>query len=225
MCGRYSFTKSSLPAELVQPEGLAVQVSPRYNIAPSQLCPIIPQDDPERIHLYQWGLLPHWAKDPKIGHKMINARAETIAEKPAFRDAFQSSRCLVLADGFFEWKKTSTGKQPFRILLQSEEVFFFAGISNKWTSEMGEDRYTFSIITTEPNELMKGIHNRMPVILTEQDKDLWLMDSSDAQIHLDLLQPFPSKYMKAYPVSPSLGNVKHDHPGLILPYEVPPTLF
>lgn len=221
MCGRYSFTKSSLPVELDQQENL----TPRFNIAPSQDCPIILQSHPEQVNMYQWGFVPHWANDPKIGYKMINARAETVAEKPAFRNAFRYSRCLVLADGFYEWKKTSTGKQPFRIVLQSEEYFYFAGISSIWRSQNGEERTTFSIITTQPNELMEDIHDRMPVILRETDKDLWLSDQLDSKIHLDLLQPYPADQMKAYPVSPTLGNVKLDHPGLILPYEIPPTLF
>ena len=169
MCGRYSFAQNPDPAVIVQPEGVEMVWEPRYNLAPTQYAPVIPQGDPKRIHLMRWGLVPYWAKDSSIGFKMINARSETITEKPAFRDPVKRSRCLVLADGFYEWKKTANGKQPYRIVLETEKPFYMAGISDQWLSPEGKKIQTFSIITTGPNELMKDIHNRMPVIFNQEN--------------------------------------------------------
>ncbi|MEM7369328.1 MAG: SOS response-associated peptidase [Bacteroidota bacterium] len=225
MCGRYSFTQSTLPGEIVQPENLEIEVKARYNIAPSQFCPIIPQTDPERVHFFRWGLVPHWAQDVSIGNKMINARGETLTEKPAFRDAFQRNRCLVLADGFYEWKKTATGKQPYRIGLSSEEAFYFAGLSSIWQHPSGELLPTFTIITTRPNTLVEDIHNRMPVILPKKQLASWMDPSAKTEDLQELLLPYPAEQMKAYPVARQLGNVRNDHPGLIRPYEPPLTLF
>lgn len=225
MCGRYTFTQSTLPGEIVQPENLEIEAKPRFNIAPSQFCPVLPQSDPDRVHFFRWGLVPHWARDASIGHKLINARGETVAAKPSFRDAFKRSRCLVLADGFFEWKKTASGKQPYRITLSSEEPFYFAGLSSFWQEPSGALLPTFTIITTQPNSLMEDIHNRMPVILHRHHLDMW-MDESSSPDHLkELMVPYPPELMKAYPVSQAVGNVRNDHAGLIQPYEPPPTLF
>ena len=224
MCGRYSFTQNPDPALIVKPEGTDIQWQPRYNLAPSQYAPVIPQRDSRRIHLMRWGLIPHWANDIKIGFMMINARAETITEKAAYRDPIKRSRCLVLADGFYEWKKTASGRQPYRILMESEKVFYFLLVSDEWIDPEGKIIHSFSIITTTPNELMEDIHDRMPAILNKEEGKKWLL-ARDSEEVIPLLKPFPSTLMKAYPVSPLVGNVKNDSPDLILPFTPPPTLF
>ncbi|MEM7660398.1 MAG: SOS response-associated peptidase [Bacteroidota bacterium] len=225
MCGRYTFTKVPKSESVINPDGVVLDLKPRYNQAPGQYALIRTQEAPTALSWHRWGLIPAWAKDKKIAYKLINARAETVAEKPSFRTAFQRYRCLVLADGFFEWKKTLSGKIPHWITLADESAFAFAGLSESWTSPEGKPLHTFTVITTEPNELMVDIHDRMPAILTEETARLWLQPDlveKDAQA---LLQPFPAGLMKAHPVSPEVGKVQHDHPGLIQPYEPPPTLF
>lgn len=224
MCGRYSFTQKPDPAIIVQPEGIEILWKPRYNLAPSQYAPVIPQGDPRRIHLMRWGLIPHWAKDMSMSFNMINARAETLSEKPAFRDPVKRSRCLVLADSFYEWKKIGSGKQPYRIMMESEKPFYMAGISDQWLNPEGGIIHSFSIITTTPNSLMLDIHDRMPAILGSKEAKQWIT-ARDYQGVASLLQPFASDKMKAYPVSPNVGNVRNDSEDLVLPYEPPPTLF
>ena len=142
---------------------------PNYNAAPTQNLPLILNSDPATISLGRWGLIPSWAKEQKIGNRMINARAETLLQKPSFRTPFRKHRCLVLADGFYEWKKTSDGKIPHRIALKDNQPFAFAGIWEMWTAPEGEEIRSFSIITTEPNQLMKPLHHRMPVILKKEN--------------------------------------------------------
>ncbi|MDX2246583.1 MAG: SOS response-associated peptidase [Bacteroidia bacterium] len=225
MCGRYTFTRTTDAGAVVYPEGISINANPRYNIAPTQYAPVIPMDDPLHTYYFRWGLIPHWAKDVSIGIKMINARAETLGEKPAFREPLRRSRCLVPADGFYEWKKTASGKQPYRITLQPESVFSFAGISDEWVSPEGNRIFSFSIITTEPNELMADIHDRMPVILSGEAEKKWLDPRTDVSEVITLLKPYNPFRMKAYPVSPQVGNVRADHAGLIQPYAPPALLF
>lgn len=215
MCGRYTFTQTP-DAEMVIPpeiEGQSWQAS--YNIAPSQYAPIIPMEDPKRIHLAKWGLLPSWAKDPKIAYKMINARGETAHEKPAFRQSFSRSRCLVLADSFYEWQKSAKGKQPYRIMLANEQPFYLAGLSAYWAHPEGYTLHTFTIITTTPNELMEPLHNRMPVILPKTQAFQWLQPTTPQASLKEMLLPFPSEEMKAYPVGAAVGNVRNNSPELI----------
>ena len=175
MCGRYSLTVSAEKLvnqfkAILPDEGFL----PKYNAAPSQKLPIITDSEPGKIQLYRWGLIPHWAKDISIGNKLINARAETINEKPSFRNAFRKQRCLVLADGYYEWQKTDTGKIPYRIILKNEEPFAIAGIWESWHDEADNEIRSFSIITTEANPSLTDIHNRMPVILNPDDTGKWL---------------------------------------------------
>ncbi|MDB4285701.1 SOS response-associated peptidase [bacterium] len=225
MCGRYSLIELPDGIELIPPDEGHPAHRVQYNIAPTHLCPVIPMHDPGHAYLYRWGLVPPWAKDIKMGYKMINARAETLDIKPAFRDPVRKNRCLVLADGFYEWKQTSTGKQPYRITLKSKKVFTFAGLSDTWMSPEGKKVHTFTIITTEPNELMVDIHDRMPVILDPVAGQSWLNPQIEIEEALNLLRPYQANLMKAYPVSPSVGNVKIDSEELIRPFEPPPTLF
>jgi len=226
MCGRYSYTEALDPVKVISPDADELQsgesgFKPRYNIAPSQYCPIIPMDDPDHIYLYRWGLIPFWAKDMRIGYKMINARAETLLEKSSFKKPVQKSRCLVLADGFYEWKKVGSTKQPHRITLKDGVAFYFAGLTERWKSPEGKWIHSFTIITTEPNELVSELHNRMPVILESAHIEQWLQAQTDIAEIMDLLRPYPAKQMRSYEVSPEVGNVKNDYPELVEPLHKP----
>lgn len=223
MCGRFTLTVD--PDELQQQFGLAApppaDLVPRYNIAPTQPVAVIPNAPERRLELFQWGLIPSWAKDPKIGNKMINARAETLAEKPSFRSALKRRRCLVVADGFYEWKKDGTrkqGKQPMYITLADGRPFAFAGLWEVWRNPADELIKTCTIITTEPNELLAEIHNRMPAILPPEAYDKWLTPGDlDAAQALPLLSPYPAGRMRAVPVSTLVNSPAVDSEQLVLP--------
>lgn len=220
MCGRYDET---IPIEqLAKRFGFdpdVIDFAPRYNIAPSQIVPIIVKAKENELRQYRWGLIPHWAKDPAIGHKMINARAETVASKPSFRDSFKNKRCLVPATGFYEWRKYGKTKTPMRITLTDEEPFAMAGLWSAWVDKKtGEVLPTFTIITTEANALLEPIHNRMPVILKRENEDAWLdPDNMDRQALQDILEPYPSELMKYYPVSTLVNSPHNDSPEIIEP--------
>jgi putative SOS response-associated peptidase YedK len=171
---------------------------------------IINDGEKNRLGDLKWGLIPSWAQDEKISYRMINARADTVTEKPAFRSSFQRKRCLIPADGFYEWKKIGTDKQPMRILLKDESIFSMAGLYDTWTAPDGRKVSTCTIITTTPNELMADIHDRMPVILRHEDEKIWLGKEQKVADLKALLRPFPAEEMIAYPVSKAVGNVKHD---------------
>ena len=212
MCGR--FTLSADLKSLLKKFGLSdldFEVKPRWNIAPSQAVPVIAV--PGRLELMRWGLVPSWAKDASIGHKLINARAETLAEKPAFRAAFKSRRCLVPADGFYEWRPAGKLKVPVRVRLKGGDLFAFAGLWETWRSpEDGEVR-TFTIVTTEANGLLKPVHDRMPVILKPEDEGRWLDTEEKEPARLTaLLKPYPSDRMEFYDVSPAVNSPKNDVP-------------
>ena len=219
MCGRY--TRHASWRDLVEYfrilDDPRWNLEPRYNIAPTQQVLIIRNGDngrePARV---RWGLIPHWAKDKSIGNKLINARSETVAEKPSFRDAFKKRRCLVVADGFYEWRKEGAKKQPHLIRLKSGEPIAFAGLWSAWTDkEDGSEVETDAIITTEANELLKPLHNRMPVILSPDEYDQWLdPESGDGR---ELLKPYPSDEMEHLPVSTRVNIVRNDDRSLIEP--------
>jgi putative SOS response-associated peptidase YedK len=221
MCGRFTMTVD--PAQLQDtfpwlnvPEGM----EPRYNIAPTQPVAVVPNNDENRIEFFNWGLIPSWAKDPSIGNRMINARAETLAEKPAFRAAYRRRRCLVLADGFFEWRKDpgKKVKQPMYIRLKTGEPFAFAGLWEIWNSADGSQILSCTIITTEPNELVSDIHNRMPVILPREGYSAWLNPSEIQPADLDdLLRPYPSTELAAHPVSTIVNSPGNDSPACVVP--------
>jgi putative SOS response-associated peptidase YedK len=216
MCGRYTLTKAPDEEKVIEPEGIEIPLIPRYNIAPSQFCPIVPMDDPIHIHFFRWGLIPHWAREASVGYKMINARAETLTEKPAFRNLLGNRRCLVLADSFFEWKKAGSKKQPYRIMLKSGEVFAFAGLTSRWRDPAdGQEIGTFTIITCEPNEVAALYHDRMPVILTRESARIWLDPKAELHDALSLLKPYPAAEMRAYPVSPAVGSPRNDSEDLV----------
>lgn len=217
MCGRFTlFTDPELLAERFQASLPADELRPRYNAAPTQQLPVILNDGSPAIQLLQWGLVPFWAKDPAIGSRMINARSETLTEKPAFRAAFKKRRCLVLADGFYEWQKTPDGKQPMRITLAAGEPFAMAGLWENWNAPDGSLLRTFTIITGEPNELVAPIHNRMPAILLPEHEAIWLDNAAEPAIWQDILRPYPAERMTAYPVSRRVNFVGNDDAELVM---------
>jgi putative SOS response-associated peptidase YedK len=187
-----------------------------YNASPSQALPVVTNTLPNTLQFFSWGLQPFWAKDVKAVKRSINARAETITEKPSFRKLLTSKRCLVPADGFFEWQVTDHGKVPYRILLKSEELFSFAGLWDKWADkETGEVLHTFTIITTEANEVVKPIHDRMPVMLSPEAEELWLDAHESQQELLSLLHPYQATDMKAFPVSPLVNSPLNNVPEVL----------
>lgn len=219
MCGRY--TLATTPQKLAESfSGFEVpaELPPRYNVAPTQPIAVVANNGQHKVEFFHWGLIPSWAKDPKIGNQMINARAETLGEKPAFRNAYKRRRCLVLADGFYEWKKEGDGaKTPMYIRLASGDPFAFAGLWEMW--QTAEDTIlSCTIITTDPNDLMAQIHNRMPVILPPAAYEQWLDPAERRPDDLQgLLQPYPAELMTAYPVSKMVNSPKNDSPALIEP--------
>ncbi|HHN47429.1 MAG TPA: SOS response-associated peptidase [Bacteroidales bacterium] len=218
MCGRFSLTSSeAILNERFRLAGGAVPYVARYNCAPTQNLAVITNDEPGCLQFFRWGLIPFWAKDEKIGNKMINARAESIAEKPSFRNAFRSRRCLVPADGFYEWK-SDNGKIPYRITLKSNEPFAMAGIWETWKSPSGSNIHSFSIITTAANALMQPIHERMPVILPPEAEETWLSGNNAEEIRA-LLKPYDPDLMQAYQVSKLVNSPRNDNPAIILPLE------
>jgi putative SOS response-associated peptidase YedK len=219
MCGRFTLKAdlddlADIFPEVVLPDTLA----PRYNIAPSQPVAVIANSGQNKVEFFQWGLIPSWARDPKIGNRMINARAESLAEKPAFRAAYKRRRCLVLADGFYEWQQEPgrKTKTPMYIQLKSEQPFAFAGLWEAWRPAEDEAVLSCTIITTTPNTLVEPIHNRMPVILKPATYAQWLDPTDQSPEQLDkLLKPYPASQMTAYPVSTMVNDPKNDRPECI----------
>ncbi|MEW6287745.1 MAG: SOS response-associated peptidase [Chloroflexota bacterium] len=221
MCGRFTLTVDPAQFQDTFPGFLfPTKFAPRYNIAPSQPVLAIPNDERNAADFFIWGLIPMWAKDPSIGSRLINARSETLAEKPSFRGSFKYKRCLILADGFYEWK-TVAGKKtktPYYIHLTDRRPFAFAGLWDVWESPDGSSLKTCTIITTEPNELMATLHNRMPAILHPRDYAKWLDPSPQTpESLLPLLKPYPAEAMTAYPVSTLVNKPGNDSPELIAP--------
>jgi putative SOS response-associated peptidase YedK len=215
MCGRFTLTAEF--HEIIDRFAIEAAIKEElylksYNVAPSHsVLSVINDGEKNRLGYLKWGLIPSWSKDEKIGSKLINARAETLAEKPSFRDAFRKRRCLVLADGFYEWKRHENGtKTPMRIKLKSNEVFAMAGIWERW--KKGNDTiFTCTVITTSPNELMSDIHDRMPVILHKDDEQTWLnSEFQDSQLLSNYFQPFPQELMEAYEVSSLVNSPKNN---------------
>jgi len=220
MCGRYALTdlKALLKENRFQLEIFPPNLSPRYNIAPSQPVPAILNQAPRALQLLRWGLIPSWAKDPAIGYRMINARAETIADKPAFRRPLQRQRCLIPADGFFEWQRLGARKVPHWITLTSGEVFAFAGLWDSWTDPTTKTAVaSCTIITTTPNELLASIHDRMPVILPRECEAMWLSEGLTPVQACALLKPYPATQMSASPVSTLVNSPTNDTPKVLTP--------
>ncbi|CAN7290991.1 SOS response-associated peptidase [Peribacillus frigoritolerans] len=219
MCGRFTlFTDIEEIKERFDIQGsFDEEYQFSYNIAPSQsVLSVINDGVRNRLGYLRWGLIPFWAKDEKAGYKMINARAETIAEKASFRNAYKKKRCLIIADSFYEWKKTPERKIPMRIKLKNHAPFGMAGLWESWKSPEGISVYSCSIITTVPNELMTSIHDRMPVILKPEDEKDWLNPSINDPAYLQqYLKSFDSEQMEAFEVSTDVNSTKNNSPNLI----------
>jgi putative SOS response-associated peptidase YedK len=219
MCGRYTLTVDN-PEEIASTFHVTRMESfpwrPRFNIAPSQIVPVIVSDEGKtRLTTMRWGLVPSWAEDEKIGYKMINARSETVAEKPSFKRSFRSRRCLVPVDGFYEWKKSANGKIPMRIRLKTRELFGLAGLWDQWHSSEGKVLHTFTILTTQANQFMKSIHDRMPVILPKEAENDWFDQKTPVVELQELLKPYADREVTAYPVSTLVNSPQNDIPECI----------
>jgi len=218
MCGRYTLrTPVDSLVEAFEIDEYPASIIPNYNTAPTQeVAAVVEEDEKRKLEVLRWGLIPSWAKDAAIGNKMINARAETVSEKPSFRSAFKKRRCLILADGFYEWQKTDNGKQPFYIKMEDDSPFAFAGLWEIWKDE--EEIRSCTIITTEANNLMDEIHHRMPVILHPEDYGMWLDPDFDEKEPLtSLLKPYPSDTMEAYTVSRRVNKPSNNEPSVVEP--------
>lgn len=224
MCGRYTITVT-LEELMLHYWVSATNVpfsQPKYNVAPGQkVLAVINDGERNRLGELKWGLVPSWAETMKLGAKMINARAETVWEKPAFRKLMERKRCIIPADGFYEWQQLEQRKQPMRIVRRDRGLFGMAGLYDTWQSPEGIKLSTCTILTTVPNALMEPIHNRMPVILRREDEALWLNRGAKDHAELNrLLQPFPADLLEAYPVGAQVGNVATDNPSCIEPVAV-----
>lgn len=224
MCGRASLSKQEkeleerFQATFYQEDIARYNPLPNFNIAPTHWHPVITNQEPDQFRFYKWGLVPPWAQDERIGSKMINARIETLIEKPAFRKPLEQRRCIVPFDGFYEWRKEANGhKQPYLIGIDDQAVFSVAGLWETWRSPEGKIIPTFTLITMPPNELMQHIHDRMPALLTLEQEKLWLADDLSPTDLIQVLIPFPSTHMHAFPVSTSVNQVSNNAPSLIIP--------
>ncbi len=229
MCGRYTLFVDQADLEERFDATFDEPFSPRYNVAPGQRVPVITNDDPETIRRLEWGLVPSWADDDAGG--IVNARAETIAEKPSFREAYARRRCLVPADGFYEWVETAERKRPYRVAFEDDRPFAMAGLWERWepeTTQVGLDAFgdgsvergdealeTVTIVTTEPNDLVADLHHRMAVVLSPDDERRWLNDDDPREV----LEPCPAEEMRAYPVSTAVNDPTVDDPSLVEPVE------
>lgn len=223
MCGRFTLkTAAAILADLFQLAHIPAW-APRYNIAPTQPAPtvvITPEHADRQFKQWHWGLIPSWAKDPRIGTDMINAKAETVSSKPAFRVAFKRRRCLVLADGFYEWQRLERRKQPLYVRMRDGKPFAFAGLWEHWEGQGGVSIDSCTLLTTEPNDLIRAFHHRMPVILDPNDYALWLDPAIQEPEQLQpVLRPYPPEELMAYPVSTTVNNPSNDIPECIEPLE------
>lgn len=220
MCGRFTLTVAPDELRAAFPDfDIPGDIPPSYNIAPSQPIPVVPNTGENRLDFYHWGLIPSWTKAENLGrYNFINARSETAAEKPSFRSSFRRRRCLILADGFYEWSKAKPGgsKTPYYFTLQDHSPFAFAGLWEIWHSPEGDPLLSACILTTQPNETVKPIHNRMPVILKSADYQTWLdPEEGPPEKFQPLLRPYPADQMQTYPVSTYVNSPKNNSPQCI----------
>ena len=226
MCGRFALIS---PTEKIADTFKINQASlstlppsiPRYNIAPTQPIAAVRLDEygARELTFFHWGLIPSWSKDMKFGSKLINARSETVPEKPSFRAAFKRRRCIIPADGFYEWQKTNDGKQPMFIQAADKTPLSLAGLWEFWSSPDGDAIQSCTILTTSPNEMMAQIHNRMPVILEPEDFQMWLDPGPNPLDALHLFRSYPAHKMAAYPVSTIVNSARNDTPACIEPLQ------
>lgn len=216
MCGRTSLAVAAAALEERFDARVAdgVTVEPRYNIAPRDDLLAVRNDDSETISTLNWGFLPHWANSPDDGPRPINARSETAAEKPLFREAFRERRCLLLADGFYEWQGSRGHKQPYRIERVDREPFAFAGLWDRWTGPDGADRFSCTVLTTDANDAVASVHDRMPVMLEPGEEAAWL-GGADLDAWQSLLDAYPDDLLRVYPVSTRVNSPRHDGPDLL----------
>lgn len=212
MCGRYTLYQVDEVGPLYGHNEVLEDVLPNYNAAPTQTMPV---NTANGIEMMRWGLIPVWAKDDKMGYKLFNTSSESVFEKPMWKGIVRRNRCLVPANGFYEWKKTEAGKIPFYIHLPGEQLFSFAGIWEIWKQE-GQNWHTFSIMTTTPNKEMEQVHDRMPVIVHREDYDMWMHADTEDEIHA-LLQPFPDNSLRMHEVSQDVNIVRNNNEQLIGP--------
>ena len=214
MCGRFAMTLPSKKAMARFNIKEEIDLAPRHNIAPSQHVAVVRAAEPKQNELVmmRWGLIPSWAKEENSGYKMINAKAETVAEKPAFKAAFKKHRCLIPASGFYEWKAEGTARQPYFIRMKDESLFGFAGLWERWEGKAGNAIESVTIITTEANSLIGEIHDRMPVIIGRKNYNLWLNPEPLSSDNMNLLNPFDPDQLTLYPVSKTVNNPKNDTP-------------
>lgn len=218
MCGRYTLVKKAEEVAKRFKVEVGAHYKPRYNAAPTQLLPVITADAPEGLSWFYWGLIPAWSKDKAISQKLINARAETVEDKASFRNALKQRRCLVPADGFFEWKPVSKkGKIPYRITLMNEALFAFAGLWEEYEDDEGDTVQTFTILTTQANSTLENIHERMPVILSREAESLWLNKFSSQEELKQVLQPYDRDQTRFYTVSSRVNQAGLDEPSVIAP--------
>jgi putative SOS response-associated peptidase YedK len=217
MCGRYTLsTPAGRLAEEFQLDSTA-EISPSYNVAPTQQVAAVVEDEGgRRLEMFRWGLVPSWAEDPEIGSRMINARSETAPEKPSFRRAFRGRRCLIAADGFYEWKRENGGKQPYYFRMQDGRPFAFAGLWESWEKGDGTLR-TCAILTTRANSVLEGIHDRMPVILPHDAYNAWLDPDADREELGELMIPYPNDDLETYPVSRFVNSPRNNDERCIEP--------
>lgn len=225
MCGRYKLSRrKQIVEEYFDTASGEEDWSPRYNVAPTQPVPVIrqhPKETVRELSLMRWGLIPSWSKDSSVAASMINARSETAATKPAFRDALKSRRCLIPADGFYEWTRTGKTKQPYCFEVNEGELFAFAGIWDRWKDPSGNWMKTSSILTTTPNAVTSAVHDRMPVILDPDAYDLWLDPGmQNVAAVSDLLKPHNARLMRCYPVSTRINHVANDDEACSAPVEL-----
>ena len=226
MCGRYYRRSDKQKIAEAFRTGLptSFEILPSYNVAPQTFQPVVAfnRKTLEREILeMRWGLVPYWAADPKIAYSTINAKAETLTTSPVFREAFKRRRCLVPADGFYEWQPIDRKtKQPFAFALKDGSLFALAGLFDVWKDKKtGQALFSYSVITTDPNELLEPFHNRMPVILKPADCERWIAPAESHRLPVDLLRPFPDELMTAWKIGLAVGNVKNDRPDLIAPIQ------
>lgn len=216
MCGRYSLSKSKIELEERFQAEMLSDFKPRYNIAPTQLVPVVTSQSPKGFSFFYWGITPEFGRNKPVSQKLINAKAESVHQKITFKSSFKQRRCIIPADGFYEWKKL--GKKtsiPHRFTLREGGLFSFAGIWDEYETVDGENQHTFLILTTQPNELVSEVHDRMPVVLTPETEKKWLNNYSSEEELLEILTPFSANEMLSYPVSTLVNSVKNDSPALI----------
>jgi putative SOS response-associated peptidase YedK len=225
MCGRYTLSSGGEELALLFDLSEIPPLPPRYNLAPTQEAAVVRVErpgEPRRLGLLRWGLIPYWAKEASIGNRMINARSESVAEKPAYRWSFRKQRCLIPADGFYEWKKEGKAKQPYFIHRKDGKPLAFAGLWARWQDPAKGPLDTFTILTTDANELVRPLHDRMPVILDPKDFDLWLDPSIENRERLEpLLAPFDPEQMETFPVSRAVNSPANDVAECIAPLVEP----